>query len=411
MEFKYVRINQLLAEKKIATVSPSIKLQTDDIISSGKTAVVSQDQEFIVGYTNLEDPKLIDVPFIVFGDHTEIFKYIDFPFAQGADGIKIIKTNDKYVDSKYLYYALKSCYYPTGFYQRHFKLLKRAYIPDLTLPHQKKLSSVLNNYDQLINKNINRIDALETMMYSLFKEWFIRFRFPGHLNFNKKESELGKIPNNFNILKANDVFDYYIGGGWGNDKSTDSFPIDAYVIRGTDFPYVSRNDVSTCPYRFHKKSNFTPRQLKENDIVLEISGGTAEQPVGRSIIITDLVVKQLKGKVICASFCKLIRPIYKNITPYYLYYWLKFFYDTRMIERFQLQSTGIINFKFEYYLKKGPIMVPPKPLMDKFEETIKPFRDEIEKLAQENILLQAQRDSLLPRLMSGKLSVEGKEIV
>lgn len=56
-------------------------------------------------------------------------------------------------------------------------------------------------------------------------------------------------------------------------------------------------------------------------------------------------------------------------------------------------------------------MVPPKPLMDKFEETIKPFRDEIEKLAQENILLQAQRDSLLPRLMSGKLSVEGKEIV
>lgn len=147
MGFELIRVNQLIAEKKISTVSPSIKLQTDDIYDAGKTAVVSQDQEFIVGYTDLVDPKLVDIPFVVFGDHTEIFKFIDFPFLQGADGIKIIKANNKFIDSKFLYYAFKSCYYPTGFYQRHFKLLKKTFIPNLPLFHQKKLSTVLDNYD------------------------------------------------------------------------------------------------------------------------------------------------------------------------------------------------------------------------------------------------------------------------
>lgn len=327
-----------------------------------------------------------------------------------------IEPDDQKINRRYLYYYLqmnKLEGYGTSQQQLTLPFMKkRKLLVFDDIQYQAKVSTLLNNYDQLVSNNKGRIKILEDMMYSIFKEWFIRFRYPGCSGINsKKESELGKIPNSFEILKANEIFDYYIGGGWGNDERSDSFPVDAYVIRGTDFPYVSRSDVSTCPYRFHKISNFKPRQLRENDIVLEISGGTAEQPVGRTIIVTKSVIEQLDDKVICASFCKLIRPKYTNITPYYLYFWLKFFYDTRMIERFQLQSTGIINFKYEYYLKKGPIMVPPMELMKRFEETIKPMREEIEKLALENGLLQKQRDALLPRLMSGKLSVEGKEIV
>ena len=142
----------------------------------------------------------------------------------------------------------------------------------------------------------------------------------------------------------------------------------------------------------------------ENDIVLEVSGGTAEQPVGRTVLIDQDIIDRLGGHVICASFCKLIR-LNKTINPLYFYYWMQFMYDTRIIDRFQLQSTGIINFKFEYFLRKGTVVVPPKELMDKFANTIKPFRDEKLLLAKKNEKLIAQKNLLLPRLMSGKLTV------
>lgn len=277
--------------------------------------------------------------------------------------------------------------------------------------HQAKIANVLSNYDQLIENNNKRIRLLESIAKELYKEWFVRFRFPDHEKYKNKESELGKIPSSFSVIKANDIFSYFVGGGWGNDNITDEYSEPAYVIRGADFPYITRGDVSTCPYRFHKISNYKPRKLRENDIVFEISGGTAKQPVGRTVIVTKGILERLENKVICASFCKLLRPDYNKITPYYFYHYLQFLYDTRMIERFQLQSTGIINFKFEYFLRKGPILIPPKTLMEEFDRHIKPMMDEIDDLAKKNVLLARQRDSMLPRLMSGKLSVEGKEVI
>ena len=319
------------------------------------------------------------------------------------------------VDSKYIYYYLqmnKLEGYGTSQQQLTLPYMKkRKLLIYKDKEYQTKIASILNKYDQLIENNNKRIKLLESMAEELYKEWFIRFRFPGHEKYDKKESELGLIPSCFNILKTKEVFDYYIGGGWGSDVSSADFPVDAYVIRGTDFPFVSKGDISTCPHRYHKVSNYRPRQLQENDIVFEISGGTADQPVGRAILVTNGVLEQLDNKVICASFCKLIRPNYSMVTPNYLNYWLKFLYDSRMIERFQLQSTGIINFKYEYFLKKGPILVAPIELIKRFESIVKPMRDEIDKLALENVALLKQRDALLPRLMSGKLSVEGKEIV
>ena len=84
---------------------------------------------------------------------------------------------------------------------------------------------------------------------------------------------------------------------------------------------------------------------------------------------------------------------------------MKFLYDTRMIDRFQLQSTGIINFKFEYFVRKGDVLLPPKQLMKKFNDIVATMRENVSKLAQQNNLLKQQRDLLLPRLMSGKLEV------
>lgn len=285
------------------------------------------------------------------------------------------------------------------------KDLGKIDLPELTIEKQTKIASILSAYDDLIENNNKRIKILEQMAENLYKEWFVRFRFPGYENALVKDSLLGKIPQSFNVLKMKHIIDYYIGGGWGEDEQKQGFPCGAYVIRGTDFSNIKNGEWMQCPYRYHKKSNYMARKLSPWDIIIEISGGTQEQPVGRTLIVTPDLLEKLGDTVICASFCKQVRCNNEIISPSYFYYWMQYLYRTRVIDKFQSQTTGIINFKFEYFLRKGDVLMPPKDLMDKFEKYIKTIYKMKDKLAIKNQNLIKQRDLLLPRLMSGKLEV------
>ena len=313
---------------------------------------------------------------------------------------------------RYVYYFLKTMHleqYNAGagvptLNQNHLHSLK---IEIHEKEKQSRIASILSAYDNLIENNNKRIRLLEQMAENLYKEWFVRFRFPGHEKAEFTKSKLGKLPSLFRVTNMGEIFADYIGGGWGNDVFSEDFPIEASVIRGADFPKVWHYDVSSCPRRYHKSNNYKSRQLQDGDIVMEISGGTSEQPVGRTVLVTQDMINRFKdGKVICASFCKMIRLKKEIISSYFFYYWMHYLYDTRIIDRFQLQSTGIINFKFESFLRKGDVMIPPKKLQEAFDEQIVPIFKEINQLAIQIDNLSRQRDFLLPRLMSGKLEVK-----
>lgn len=329
-------------------------------------------------------------------------------------GFKSIICNKEIINPLFLYYYIKGNLdyiklFGTGatFPEISGAAMRKIKVQIPSLPTQQKIASILSAYDRLIENNTRRIRLLEQMAENLYKEWFVRFRFPEHEKVEMVKSKYGRIPSNFNIIQMQDVFDYYVGGGWGEENMSNDFSEEASVIRGADFPKVCQYDISTCPRRFHKKSNYRSRQLEDGDIVMEISGGTSEQPVGRTILVTQSLIDRFdNGKVICASFCKLIRLRKNVISPFFFYYWMKFLYDTRIINRFQLQSTGIINFKFEPFLRKGDVMLPPTNVMNSFESHVVPIHKEMNKLAQQNQLLTRQRDLLLPRLMSGKLEVK-----
>jgi type I restriction enzyme S subunit len=101
----------------------------------------------------------------------------------------------------------------------------------------------------------------------------------------------------------------------------------------------------------------------------------------------------------------MIRLNTKIVTPEYFIYWMNYLYETRIIDKFQLQSTGIINFKFEYFLRKGDVLLPSMEVMREFSIKIQDLRKQIDKLSEINDNLVKQRDMLLPRLLSGKLEV------
>lgn len=275
---------------------------------------------------------------------------------------------------------------------------------------QRKISSILSAYDDLIENNTRRIQILEEMAQRIYREWFVDFRFPGCEKVKFVDSELGKIPEGWKIGLIRDVVKYHIGGGWGKDAQEGKYIIPAHVIRGTDIPNMRLNIIDSCPLRYHTESNFHSRKLQEGDIIFEVSGGSKDQPLGRTLLINKNIFHSFKYPVICASFCKLIRLEKDKLLPELLY--LKFLeiYNDRSIYKYQVQSTGISNFKFSYFLGEEKIVIPCSSLQKDFKEIVSPIFDMICILGEKNMKLKMSRDILLPKLISGELDVSELDI-
>lgn len=105
----------------------------------GDIPVIDQSQNFIAGYTTPENQMTsVELPVIIFGDHTKAVKYIDFPFALGADGVKVLKVQDRFLP-KYLYWILKDTQIPDAGYSRHFKFLKEKNFAKPSIEEQQKI--------------------------------------------------------------------------------------------------------------------------------------------------------------------------------------------------------------------------------------------------------------------------------
>ena len=270
---------------------------------------------------------------------------------------------------------------------------------------QHKIASILSAYDDLIENNTRRIKILEEMAQTIYKEWFVNFRFPGHKKVKFVDSPLGKIPEGWEVIPVRKCLESYIGGGWGKEKKIGGFLESAYVIRGTDIPYLKLGDISNTVLRYHKESNLKSRKLKVNDIVFEVSGGSTDQPVGRSILIGKSMLSQWDDNVMFASFCKLVRVNSILISPYQIYLHLNEIYINGNITKYQVQSTGIKNFKFETFLDKEFIVRPSKEITNEFHSIVKIKFEKIYLLGRKNLNLRKTRDLLLPKLMSVEVEV------
>jgi len=171
-----------------------------------------------------------------------------------------------------------------------------------------------------------------------------------------------------------------IGGDWGKDPGfqDDSYEL-AYCIRGAEYKNWASEKGATAALRKIKSTNLLKRQLKEGDIIVEISGGGPEQPVGRTEVITKDVLDNFKGKkVICTNFLRLIRPNINVVDSVFLNHYLKFFYSTGEIIKYQAGSNNLRNLKFNDYLTL-PIPLPPLPTQHQIVSRIESLFAELDK--------------------------------
>ncbi len=209
-------------------------------------------------------------------------------------------------------------------------------------------------------------------------------------------------------VELKELFDFVIGGDWGKDPDfTDESYSLAYCIRGSEFRNWKENKGKTASLRKIKTSSVNTRKLKQGDILVEISGGGPEQPVGRTVII-DKSVLAYKSDIpkISTNFLRLIR-ITEHIDPNYLNLFLTFFYKSGEIVAYQGGSNNLRNLKFEEYaLIKAPIppLAEQHRIVTKIEELFSSLDKAIERITTAKQQLKVYRQAVLKWAFEGKLT-------
>lgn len=258
------------------------------------------------------------------------------------------------------------------------------------LPIQRKIAGILSAYDDLIENNLKRIKLLEERAQLIFE-----------LAFGDKE-----IHKTWTEKSLGEMLSFDIGGGWGKEAKKEKFPKPAYVIRGTDIDKIKKGQVGNVPFRWHKSSNFKSRELKYGDVVFEVSGGSTKEGVGKTILITNELLDLFNDDVICASFCKLMRPS-KTEYSHFLYFYIKYLRSNKITEVYEKRSaSNIVNYNWKAFLKNQTIKIPDDDFLEDFNHKIESIYKVIFNLGNQNQHLKEARDLLLPRLMMGLVDVD-----
>jgi type I restriction enzyme S subunit len=185
----------------------------------GRYPIVDQGAALIAGYC--DDDSVVyrdELPLILFGDHTRVFKFLDFPFATGADGTKLLKPNRELVHPLFLYYALRSLNLPNRGYNRHFRLLREQVIHAPKDPEeQKRIGSVLQALESQASLESAICEKLATLksasMAKLFRD--------GLRGEPPKQTEIGEIPESWDVRRLGDIAS--IGNGSTPKRTNEAY--------------------------------------------------------------------------------------------------------------------------------------------------------------------------------------------
>lgn len=292
---------------------------------------------------------------------------------------------------KYIYYFLQTMHleqYNAGagvptLNQNHLQQLK---IVVHDIDEQKKVSYILSAYDNLIENNNKRIKLLEQMAENLYKEWFVRFRFPGY---EHVEFESG-IPKGWEILRANQLFDITIG------KTPDRKIFEYFSnIPECNYPWISISDMrSASTFVFKTKEYLTFNAVNTCNVKII--------PKNTVLVSFKLTVGQVA--ITTSDMCTneaIAHFTTDNATMReYIYLYLKKFQYSDLGNTSSIGTA--VNSKI---IKNMKIILPSSELLNRFHDYVYSIFEEIRLLNETSSNLTKQRDMLLPRLMSGKLEV------
>ncbi|MFH4517418.1 restriction endonuclease subunit S [Vibrio alginolyticus] len=293
---------------------------------------------------------------------------------------------------------------------------------EISLPPREVQNEIANQYNSLskkiaVNSRINKI--LEEMAQAIFKSWFVDFD-PVKAKMNGEQpegmdaataslfpeklvdTEVGELPEGWRLVAVGELLDKTIGGDWGKEEPDEKHTEEVRIVRGTDIPKLHSGAIESVPVRYVESKKLKTRKLERGDIVIEVSGGSKDQPTGRSLFISDNILKRLELPSEPASFCRRFKPKSYEI-GLLLAVHFQLMYQAGKTWEYQNQSTGISNFQTKYFLEAEHIVIPSDDVLDAFVKQVSPMMDMIH--SNQNIELAKLRDTLLPKLLSGEIEL------
>lgn len=310
----------------------------------------------------------------------------------GSTEYIVFRAKEGKMDSKYLFYLLKTDYIKksmvssmvgaTGRQRVNNDIFGQIEIVVPNIEKQKKIGKTLFLYDDLIENNQKQIKLLEEAAQRLYKEWFVDLRFPGHENTKIVDG----VPEGWSVYPFSSKVDIMSGG-------TPKTSIPDYY--NGKIPFYTPKDSDGAFFAYKTQMNITEGGLKNCNSRLYPPKTviiTARGTVGKTTI---LAVPMAMNQSCYALKMK------ENDAPYYLFFALN-----NEIKALQTMANGgVFNTIIGKTFDSINIQIPKDPLIYGFEETVRPFMEQIKNKLQANSKLVEARDRLLPKLMSGEVKV------
>jgi len=268
-------------------------------------------------------------------------------------------------------------------------------VPAPPLATQRKIAAILSTYDNLIENNLRRIKILEEMAQLVYREWFVKFRFPGHENVRMAESEMGPIPEGWKVRNVTDVpcFRFVC------ENVTPYEGVKKYFatadVRGIEI--VGEG----ITYTFEKKPSRAQKQPPVDSVWFARMKDTY-----KVLVFTDVNKRWAKECMLSSGFAG-FQASDKG--------WLGYLYCTIKSDAFHEEKnrycTGATQMSLTNEgLKRIQVLAPDHRTAIAFNQFTAPGVNEILVLQALNAVLRLTRDLLLPKLISGELDVSELDI-
>lgn len=244
---------------------------------------------------------------------------------------------------------------------------------------QGRIAFILSTYDDLIENNSRRIEILEEMARRLYEEWFVHFRFPGHQEVEFKESELGVIPEGWEVKGLYDIAEVTYGH---------PFKAKQFNEQGEGLGAVRIRDIRGGQVKTYTTEEGKPKHIIENgDILVGMDG---QFHMG----------KWAGGKAWLVQRVARFRPVLP-MSRYLLFLTIE-----RPIKHLEetIVGTTVAHLSAKD-LKAMKVVVPDEAMLNMTANTLEPLYELEMRLKRKNDNLRAQRDLLLPKLVSGEIDV------
>ena len=260
-----------------------------------------------------------------------------------------------------------------------------------SFPTQRKIAAVLNTYDDLIENNTRRIKILEEMASAIYREWFVEFRFPGHEQGEMVESELGLIPQGWEVVVASEAISI-------NPRVS--------VPRHTEKPFVpmkSAIEHSMLITEVEQRTGNSGAKFKNHDTLFARITPCLEN--GRTGFVQFLP----SDDMIALGSTEFIVLRSKTLNPYFVYLLAQTHDFKDNAVKSMTGATGrqrVVNQCFDNYFLPNP----DQDSLRQFECIIAPLFKKVQNLWEKNTNLHQTRDLLLPKLISGEIDVSELDI-